>query len=94
MREYSLIVVSLALLLISLGGGAKAQPAAPKPDAATRSMMAINAELMQAWTGARAALIATQDALEASQARIRELEAKDAERFHPIPGPAAPEPAK
>jgi hypothetical protein len=71
-----------------LAGIAQAQPAPPD----MRAYQAVNGELVQAWTGARAAMLALQDQLAQREAEVKDLKDRlakmEADKAHAIPDPA------
>lgn len=95
LRRALLIAAAIAALQLVVSF-AHAQPS---EDPQTRALKAVNGELSMAWIGARTALIATQDQLLESQAKVKALEAQRAitenQKFNPIQpnDPAAAVPA-
>lgn len=98
MKRVVLAVTSLAMSVIAIiaiaglvhtAGTACAQT--PQPDANTRALQSVNNELMQAWTGTRAALMSSQDQTAQALtevARLKEqLSKAETEKFKPLPTP-------
>lgn len=86
------ILAFLAALAFALP--ALAQTAVPPPggDPMTRALQMTADELKQAWIGARAVLLETQDKLTIANQKIANLEAK-LPRQEPIRSPSEPAPA-
>ena len=84
-------VIALAAMAVSFIAQAHAQPTV---DPNIRALQTVNAELVQAWTGSRAAMLTLQDQLTAAQAEIKDLKDQrskaEADKAHAIPDPATP----
>lgn len=85
----SVIAIIAIVGLLQAAGTACAQT--PPPDANTRALQSVNNELMQAWTGTRAALMSSQDQTAQALtevARLKEqLSKAETEKFKPLPTP-------
>lgn len=82
-----------ALSLLASIATAHAQSGPPDPE--VRALRQTNAELMQAWVGARTALTAAQDQITIRDNKIHDLEAAIPRADKPAPNfppPAAPTP--
>lgn len=88
-------LLSAAILSALMTTAHAQQPGPPAPE--VRALQQTNGELMQAWTGARAALIKTQDELAAAQIKIQEMQTAIPRQgnmpMHSAPVAANPPPA-
>lgn len=98
MKRVVLAVSSLAMSVIAiiaiiglLQAAETACAQTPQSDANTRALQSVNNELMQAWTGTRAALMSSQDQTAQALtevARLKEqLSKAETEKFKPLPTP-------